>query len=140
MNKKSSVTCTDQQLRVQLWGSDTPLKWVYNYVRLLPLMAYTKGLMQDGKYYYMKDLLDLDSHRPQKEVSQLFMSPEVCLPLVNTFSLGRSAISPSRQIIGGVYTQYSAGSSQYQWCKSIRVFQHNILNLRSKQQVNTKVK
>ena len=36
MNKKSSVPCTDQELRVQLWGFDAPPKWVYNYVRLLP--------------------------------------------------------------------------------------------------------
>ena len=45
-------------------------------------MAYTKGLVQDSKYFYMKNLLDLDSHQPQKDVSHLVMSPEVCFPLV----------------------------------------------------------
>ena len=69
-------------------GSDAPPKQVCNYVRPTStfvgpsLLAYTKGLVQDGKYLYMKDLLDLDSHRPLKDVSHLVMSPEVCSPLV----------------------------------------------------------
>jgi len=45
------------------------------------LLAYSRGLVQGNSYFYMKDLLDLDAHRPKSDVSHLIKSKEVCSPL-----------------------------------------------------------
>ena len=44
-------------------------------------MAFTRGLVEDGKYYYMQDLLNLDAQQPRSDVSHLIISPEVYIPL-----------------------------------------------------------
>ena len=45
------------------------------------LLAYSRGLVQDNSYFYIKDLLDLDAHWPKSDVSHLSKSKEVGTPL-----------------------------------------------------------
>ena len=44
-------------------------------------MVYSRGLVQDDRYFYMNDLLLLNAHKPVKDVSHLVISKEVCSPL-----------------------------------------------------------
>ena len=80
-------------------------------------MAYTRGLVQEDRYFYMKDLLLLNAHKSVKDVSYLIISKEVCLPLREAAWVDELANHPDKcfteYILQGIRSGFRIGYDRH---------------------------